>query len=270
MIRKYDIINGYAQGKLLKPDKVKIVYRYKENQLATSKLYLLGYVQDETSPRLLIGGYPLTDSLCPAERVMTEVIEVANELKVSAMRILISNYEQLKDVHLIDAVYDIVDIPLGLKDDEGNFTCGFALMSFAINNGAIYTYDNAVTLNHTYNGTPTHYRASMLSDFSDAEWIPHTDVPEFTIAIRGINRVYLQLKNATEESNVLYDDIGWSGIIEIYTYDSFDPDVDVKTDYTEIATISYYPQVLPLAADSFDTAVGTFADYTETTTVTVT
>lgn len=82
------------------------------------------------------------------------------------------------------------------------------LNSFYINNDEESTLSPEVTLNNNVSGDSTEYLASELSDFSDATWLSYTSSPSFTLSEgNGTKIVYLKVRNAVGESNILSDNI---------------------------------------------------------------
>lgn len=82
------------------------------------------------------------------------------------------------------------------------------LASFSINSGAATTNSQTVTLNNTATCSPTHYMASESSNFSGASWQTYSASPSFTLSSGcGMKTVYLKLKNASGESNVMNDTV---------------------------------------------------------------
>lgn len=63
----------------------------------------------------------------------------------------------------------------------------------------------AVTLG--YYGTPTYYRVGETADLSTEEWIPWSENIEYTFSTSGENTLYVQIKNATDESAVVSQSI---------------------------------------------------------------
>ncbi|HGJ64348.1 TPA: T9SS type A sorting domain-containing protein [bacterium] len=81
------------------------------------------------------------------------------------------------------------------------------ITSFNLDNGANVTRDRDVTLNFTTTNNPTHYMASLASDFSDAVWTPiPTSPPNFTLSSSySYKKVFLKVKNSMTESASVYD-----------------------------------------------------------------
>ena len=83
--------------------------------------------------------------------------------------------------------------------------------SFAINNGAASTTSQAVTLNNTCTGNPTHYMASESASFAGAAWLPYATAPSFTLSSgAGTKTVYFKVKNEVGESSAVSDTIEYS------------------------------------------------------------
>jgi len=73
-----------------------------------------------------------------------------------------------------------------------------SITSFKLNNGANSTASTTVTLNHTLQGSATHYRASQREDFADAQWKAYSagTVPTINLSSgSGSKTVYFQVKN---------------------------------------------------------------------------
>jgi hypothetical protein len=82
------------------------------------------------------------------------------------------------------------------------------LNSFFINNDSASTSTSSVALNNSATGSPTHYMASESQDFSGAPWQAYSLAPSFMLNQgNGTKIVYLKVKNAIGESNVLNDAI---------------------------------------------------------------
>jgi len=263
--------DGYYSGTRMQPDKVKLTYEYKSDVAAEdfATLYIFGIEPEKTTPTVLASYYNLPKSTCSLVQTMATVIELKNTANVVDMFGYITGFDLLKDCHFISAVADITSIKPGIEADDTAIDCDdkITLLTFRMDSGAIYSYDGTVTLNHTYaGGVPTHYRVSMLPDLSDAEWLTYESLPQFCLSKRGINTVYLQLKDATDESNILSGDIGWSGWIDISTEDTFNPYIEIATNYNESIGITYLPEVRVSIGDDFSSDIGSTADYTEDTT----
>jgi hypothetical protein len=84
-----------------------------------------------------------------------------------------------------------------------------AVTSFKINAGAASTTNPVVKLNNVATNSPTHYKASELSDFSDVPaWLPYSTAPSFTLsAYKGTKTVYFKVQNSLGESPVVSDTI---------------------------------------------------------------
>ena len=95
--------------------------------------------------------------------------------------------------------------PIGVSD--GIYLAPI-LQTFAINSGSSSTTSQTVTLNNTATCDPTHYMASENIDFSGASWQIYSASPSFTLSSGcGTKTVYLKVKNASGESNILSDTI---------------------------------------------------------------
>lgn len=91
--------------------------------------------------------------------------------------------------------------------------------SFVINDGSIFSPTQSVVLNNTCIGSPTHYRASMYSNFIDALWMPYSSNPQFELYTIGVNAIYLQVKNSTSISDVISRQIAWHGVEECVVHE---------------------------------------------------
>jgi len=79
--------------------------------------------------------------------------------------------------------------------------------SFAINGGAEFTMDPAVTLDNTATNSPTEYMASESSDFSGATWQPYDTAPIFDLSFGvGTRTVYFKVRNAGREVSPVVSD----------------------------------------------------------------
>ncbi len=74
-----------------------------------------------------------------------------------------------------------------------------AVTSFKIDNGARFTTSLVVTLDNKVTGSaPTHYIASELSTFEDAEWFEYSGSPPFTLSSgTGTKTVYFKVRNSS-------------------------------------------------------------------------
>jgi hypothetical protein len=81
-------------------------------------------------------------------------------------------------------------------------TLGPTVTLFKINAGAKSTANSVVTLNNTATNSPTHYKASEKSDFSDMlDWQPYSKAPKFTLSDgAGDKTVFFKVKNSFAES----------------------------------------------------------------------
>ena len=84
--------------------------------------------------------------------------------------------------------------------------------SFKINNDAVSTTSNIVTLNNiVIAASPSHYMASQYANFSGAAWLPYSQAPSFTLVptgASGIKKVYFKVKTAAGRvSEVVSDTI---------------------------------------------------------------
>lgn len=86
------------------------------------------------------------------------------------------------------------------------------IISYTINDGSIFSGSGTVILNNSCNNSPTHYRASRYEDFRDTSWNPYSQTPSFDLYAVGLNRIYLQVKNAEYSADVIYREVAWHGI----------------------------------------------------------
>lgn len=80
------------------------------------------------------------------------------------------------------------------------------ILTLTIGGGAATVYDNVVSVELTYSGDtpPTHYRAGETADLSAAAWAEYPGAFSFTLSEGyGEKTVYVQIKNAAEESAVI-------------------------------------------------------------------
>ena len=77
------------------------------------------------------------------------------------------------------------------------------LDSVSINNGG-QTTDRNITLSLGVTGTPTHYRVSEAANFTGAEWVSYSSnvISYLLSSSPGMKTVYVQVKNATNESEI--------------------------------------------------------------------
>ena len=79
--------------------------------------------------------------------------------------------------------------------------------SFKINDGAVSTRKDTVTLDNTVLGsTPTHYMASESSSFSGAVWRPYSKAPSFTLSATtgsGDKTVYFKVKDGSGKKSAV-------------------------------------------------------------------
>jgi len=109
---------------------------------------------------------------------------------------------------------DVYGDGLDAQDDSNTFTTGMipipVLVSFDINGDDIFSYGSLVTITSTVTNSPTHYRLSRYSDFSDTDWVAYANPVSQELYQIGLNTFYFQVKNDTGESNVLSEGIGWA------------------------------------------------------------
>lgn len=86
------------------------------------------------------------------------------------------------------------------------------IITYTINDGSIFSGSGTVILNNSCNNSPTHYRASRYEDFRDTSWNPYSQTPSFDLYSVGLNRIYLQVKNAEYSSDVIYREVAWHGM----------------------------------------------------------
>ncbi len=98
------------------------------------------------------------------------------------------------------------------------------VVSFLINNGAEVTTTQTVVLNHSLNGSATHYQASEDPSFNGATWLIYNSAPSFTLSAgSGIKTVYFKVKNEAGESNVMQDQINYRPETRVGDNDAADP-----------------------------------------------
>jgi peptidoglycan/xylan/chitin deacetylase (PgdA/CDA1 family) len=82
--------------------------------------------------------------------------------------------------------------------------------SFMINNGALNTTNQIVTLNNTCTESPTRYMASESPTFEGAVWKAYSTAPSFTLSSGyGTKTVYFKVKNSGGQSAVVSDTINY-------------------------------------------------------------
>ena len=209
---KYEIINLIETGKLLQIDKIKIVYEYKRTYEELSNMFVFGLRSNERTPSNQCWRFELPDSECLYDNRQVMIIKLDNVINVTDFWMVINYAESLFCIYSIVLVSDILEIPLGIKANFQEAPCGMNLQSFAINNGDIFSQQKTVYLNHTVFGTPTHYKASIYEDFRDVNWTDYITEPTFELPEAGVTTIYLQLKDAESESDILNDSIGWHGL----------------------------------------------------------
>lgn len=111
-----------------------------------------------------------------------------------------------KAIYKADALYFVGLLKASLKQffmDRLNADPGrLSLLSISINNGAISTTDQTLSIMPSYNGTPTHYRIGEVNDLSSATWIVYSgEIISYTLSGGYGNKiVYMQLRDFTSES----------------------------------------------------------------------
>ena len=87
-----------------------------------------------------------------------------------------------------------VECPLG-KSGSVQTDAGLEIESFQLNKGAAITRDASVTLDNSFSGHASQYRASESSDFRGAEWQVYEKRPRFRLSAgRGNKTVYFQVR----------------------------------------------------------------------------
>ncbi len=77
------------------------------------------------------------------------------------------------------------------------------LNGISINNGSSTSATRNVTVSIDATTTPTHYRIAENGSFSDTEWIVYTETIQYTLSPgNGTKTIYVQVKNATNESEI--------------------------------------------------------------------
>jgi len=265
MYRPYSISHLLQQGKQLRGLKARVLYRYKENPDAyDSKVYIVGYRPGYTGPQILTEGYPMPQSECGHDRIMSVMINLPEAPDVYDLEVVINKYENMANVYAIDLVNIIEEVNNGNEDNDGDWSCGLYITGLIINDGAIYTDDNNITVDIEYSGIPTHYRVSNNPyEVEEAEWIAFSSEFSYVLPYAGLHTLYVQLKNDEEESNVASASIGWSGVIGISIDDDFDSVLDIDTVFTETTEQGYYDEVEIDTEDDFDPELIISTDYTE-------
>jgi hypothetical protein len=208
-IKRFNIVNLLNNGGRDIAWRIIINYRYifddiTENQKAV--VYGYGTLVD-SNPRTICFAdvvYLPTENQNEMSKFTTTVLNLP-EFPITGAYIDIDNSEYL----------EIKEILLDYKPNAtlvGGHTVsaddtGIKILSYIIEDGDIIVEHAIVTLHNTCAGSPTHYRASTASDFSGANWTTYSTSPLFTILVEGFNRIYLQVKNATTDSEVEYRDI---------------------------------------------------------------
>ncbi len=87
------------------------------------------------------------------------------------------------------------------------------LSNLRINNGAQYTSDRTVVLDHNVQGTPTFYRAAESPNLNNLPWLPYVASPTYTLSAgNGAKTVYMQLRNGSADQPQGINGSGLSGI----------------------------------------------------------
>lgn len=133
----------------------------------------------------------------------------------------------------------VASVYVPLKQGEGGTTCVAAtvkfdnsgvqtkqqnnpllqLISMKINRNATSTNSQTVTLNNQVGGSPTMYRASEKSDFSDANWQPYSDGPSYILSNgKGNKTVYFQIRKVTkmDKGEITRDSSVVTDVIRLY------------------------------------------------------
>jgi hypothetical protein len=103
----------------------------------------------------------------------------------------------------------IIQQPRGKPANPGNPP---RVSNMRINNGAQYTSDRTVVLDHNVQGTPTFYRAAESSNLNNLPWLPYVSSPTYTLSAgNGAKTVYMQLRNGSANQPQGINDSGVSG-----------------------------------------------------------
>ena len=128
------------------------------------------------------------------------------------------------------------------------------ILSLSLNNGQSNANSYTVTLNNNIEGSASQYRASLNANFSGASWQPYSNAPQFELSgDQGQKRVYFQVRNGNDLSNVIND------VIEIRFSTEYRVPAKAAYDYARTHGFNFTPKSDPpsnLASCTF----GTFSD----------
>lgn len=98
------------------------------------------------------------------------------------------------------------------------------VLSLSLNNGQSNTNSYTITLNNNVEGSATQYRASQNQNFAGTNWQAYSTAPSFELSgNQGQKRIYFQVRNGNDMSNVISDTI----------------DIHFSTEYTVPAKAAY-------------------------------
>lgn len=108
---------------------------------------------------------------------------------------------------------------MGKYKDNSLVVIPLVLKSMDINQGDSQTESNVISITYVYDGKAAYVRAGLDAEFTGSKWesVSEDNTIKYTIpeGQYGKKTVYLQLKNISEESNVLNKDIEYVEPVEI-------------------------------------------------------
>ena len=114
------------------------------------------------------------------------------------------------------------------------------LLSVNINNSEIETRDRNVFVTFSLKGNPTHYRIAETADMSEVQYIPIVNSIPYTLSLgEGTKTVYLQVRNATTQSNIVSDTINYIEFLRFYVnLSSYNAAYDAPSPYNNFRAVN--------------------------------
>jgi hypothetical protein len=141
------------------------------------------------------------------------VIEKTNSTGVSSMRLYQADqYITSANLKIIRDFYSgSYSLEIFTNSTPCTYTIrllyGGVVSSFSINQGAAETSSRIVSLNNACQGSPTHYMASVTSDFAGETWQPYSTSPKYKLNAGNISRrVYFKTKRANGTESAFVSD----------------------------------------------------------------
>lgn len=214
-IHKFNVEHLLVNGVRIIPKKLIIDYRYIRDDITTETQ---GYVTAcatlyDKNPDIICYFdeiYLPTDTEMGMSKFATEILNLKDKF-ATGIYFEIHNAEYMQ-IDRVSIAYETAEI---LQGHDATSLDVLRVLSMIIDDGEIFSLNSPVTLNTTCNKVVTHYKASKFSDFRDAVWKTYEAAVLFDLFTIGINRIYFKIKNATEESASVYDEVGWHGQIWI-------------------------------------------------------